>query len=85
MRPASVRLQIRRGDVLLREELLNSEGIHPGAPLRLMAKREGDRLRIQANDLPPVEFQDPFALGAGPKGVFAVVWTVTPATKSRWD
>ncbi len=69
----SFRLQVFRGDVLLRDAAVIFESIDPRAPLRLMAKREGDILRIQANDLKPVEFQDPFAPGAEAQGVFAVV------------
>ena len=68
------RLQIRRGDLLLREELVGADKLPTTAPLRLRARREGDRLTIQANELPPVEFRDPFALGVGQKGVFGVLW-----------
>jgi tetratricopeptide (TPR) repeat protein len=68
------RLQIRRGEQLLREELVPSEQLSTAAPLRLRARREGDRLTIQANDRTPVEFRDPFAVGAGQKGVFGVQW-----------
>jgi len=67
-------LQIRRGDQLLREVSVPSESIDPRAPLRLMAKREGDVLRFQANDLKMVEFRDPFAPGAGSRGAFGLVW-----------
>jgi tetratricopeptide (TPR) repeat protein/predicted Ser/Thr protein kinase len=68
------RLQIRRGDVLLREERVKNDAIDLSAPLRVMAKREGDLLKFQVNDLNALEFQDPFALGRGPKGSFAVIW-----------
>jgi len=68
------RLQIRRGELVLREEPVGSEKLPIGAPLRLRARREGDRLTLQANELPPIEFRDPFALGVGQKGVFGVLW-----------
>jgi tetratricopeptide (TPR) repeat protein len=68
------RLQIRRGEVLIREELVDSGAIDTAAPLRLIAKREGDLLKLQVNDAKRVEFRDPFALGTGRKGVFAVAW-----------
>src|SRR6185503_2154291 len=45
-----------------------------GAPLRIMARRQGDKLSFQVNDLQMVEFRDPFALGVGQKGVFGVAW-----------
>jgi tetratricopeptide (TPR) repeat protein/predicted Ser/Thr protein kinase len=70
----SFRLQMRRATTLLREAILPSEQINPQAPLRLMARREGDLLKVQVNDLQIIEFNDPFALGTGPKGVFGVVW-----------
>jgi tetratricopeptide (TPR) repeat protein/predicted Ser/Thr protein kinase len=70
----SYRLQIRRGEVLLREEVVSAESLNTGAPLRLRARREGDRLTLQANDLKAVEFRDPFALGAGLKGQFGIAW-----------
>ncbi len=68
------RVQIRRGDTLLREEPVKNDQLDLGAPLRVMAKREGDLLKFQVNDLAALEFQDPFALGRGPKGSFGVVW-----------
>jgi tetratricopeptide (TPR) repeat protein/predicted Ser/Thr protein kinase len=68
------RLQIRRGETLLRETAVPSESIDPRASLRMMAKREGDVLRLQVNDLKLVEFRDPFAPGAGAQGVFGIVW-----------
>ena len=66
----SFRLQIRRGDLLLREEGVKCETIPIGAPLRLMARRQGDQLSLQLNELKMVEFRDPFALSVGQKGVF---------------
>src|SRR5579862_7594192 len=69
-----VRLQIRRGDQLLREVVVPSEKLNLDAPLRFLARREGDRLTVQMNDFPPVEFRDPFSLGVGQKGVFGILW-----------
>jgi tetratricopeptide (TPR) repeat protein/predicted Ser/Thr protein kinase len=68
------RMQIRRGDTLLREEHVKNDQLDLGAPLRVMAKREGDLLKFQVNDLKALEFQDPFALGRGSKGGFGVSW-----------
>jgi tetratricopeptide (TPR) repeat protein len=68
------RLQIRRGDTVLREELVKSESIGLAQPLRLVAKRDGDLLTLQVNDLPQVGFRDPFALAARQRGVFGVLW-----------
>ncbi|HLY73596.1 MAG TPA: hypothetical protein VKU80_05715, partial [Planctomycetota bacterium] len=70
----SFRLQIRRGEALLREESIPAALIDTDGTLRLMARREEDLLKVQANDLPIVEFQDPFSVRVGPKGVFAVAW-----------
>ncbi|HVR85896.1 MAG TPA: protein kinase, partial [Planctomycetota bacterium] len=70
----SFRLQIRRGEAMLREESIPAALIDTEGALRLMARREDDLLKVQANDLPLVEFQDPFSVRSGPKGVFAVEW-----------
>jgi tetratricopeptide (TPR) repeat protein/predicted Ser/Thr protein kinase len=70
----SFRLQIRRGDLVLRDEEVNSESVPMGAPLRMMARRQGDQLSVQVNDLNLVEFRDPFALGVAQKGVFGIAW-----------
>jgi tetratricopeptide (TPR) repeat protein/predicted Ser/Thr protein kinase len=68
------RLQIRRGDMVLREQLLESEPINLNAPLRLVARREGDLLMLQVNDLPQMGFRDPFGLGTRQRGAFGLVW-----------
>lgn len=68
------RLQIRRGNTLLREELVPTEKLAVDGPLRLFARREGDLLTIQANELPKVGFRDPFALVTRQKGVIGLVW-----------
>jgi tetratricopeptide (TPR) repeat protein len=46
------------------------------APIRLRAKREGDRLSFQVNDRKPAETRDPFAVGMGQreKSFFGVHW-----------
>jgi tetratricopeptide (TPR) repeat protein/predicted Ser/Thr protein kinase len=68
------RLQIRRGDLLLREEPVKAETVPLGATLRLMARRQGDLLSLQVNELKMVEFRDPFALAAAQKGFFGISW-----------
>ncbi len=67
-------LQLFRGEALLREEFVFSAQIDPDQPLRLLARREGDRLLLQANELKPVEFRDPFAMSVGQRGSFGVIW-----------
>src|SRR6185436_11774266 len=53
---------------------LPSERFSLDAPLRIMARRQGDKLSFQVNDLEVIEFRDPFALGVAQKGVFGIVW-----------
>jgi hypothetical protein len=43
-------------------------------PLRLAASLEEDRLTFQANDSPPVVFQDVFPLRRADSGVFSLFW-----------
>jgi serine/threonine protein kinase len=52
---------LRDGVPLRRDELPPQQP--PDGPIRLTAWREGDRLRVQINDLPPQQFVDVFPLG----------------------
>lgn len=59
----------RDGEVLRRASLPPSD-----APLRLRARREGNRLSLRVNDAFGIELTDPFAFPAGSAGEFAVIW-----------
>jgi WD40 repeat protein/tRNA A-37 threonylcarbamoyl transferase component Bud32 len=63
-------LQILRNGACLREQALEV----PASQVRLRARREGDRLHFQVNDLEPVVFQDAFALRYSPAAVFGAHW-----------
>jgi WD40 repeat protein len=67
------RLQILRNGVLLREQQAAAAQV-PRGELRLTATREGGRLVLQVNDLPPLEFEDAQPLGRGGPGAFGLVW-----------
>ncbi len=67
------RVQVRRGNSLLRTDGIPAADV-PAGPLRLLAKREGDRLLFQVNDLAPVELIDPFPLGRAQDGILALHW-----------
>ena len=63
-------LRIARDGVTLREgEVSPIEG-----PVRLVARRDRDRLSIQVNDQAPVEFRDLYPPEAEEGGVFALAW-----------
>jgi len=68
-----VALELRRGDVVLRLKEVAGQKLAQG-PLRVFASREGDRLTLQVNDLPPLVFRDLFALTGAEPGFFGVVW-----------
>jgi tetratricopeptide (TPR) repeat protein len=74
----TLRLQIRRRDTVLREQAVPAASVFGPKPgetsLRLLAKREQDRLTFQVNDLPAVEHRDPFAVAVAARGVFGVLW-----------
>jgi serine/threonine protein kinase len=63
-------LQIHRNGALLRERAVQI----PAGPLQITAVREGDRLTVQVNALPPLEFFDPFPLHGPDPGAFALDW-----------
>jgi tetratricopeptide (TPR) repeat protein len=66
----SLRMEIRRNGVLLREQAVK---VGDG-PLRLFANREGDRLTFKINELQPLVFEDTFPLGNTDSGVFGLYW-----------
>lgn len=70
---APLYLQILRNDRLLREQALPV----PAGPLTLRARRVGDTLSFQANDLTPLTFHDAFPL-PGPGGFYGVYWPPGP-------
>ncbi len=83
-----LRAVVLRNDVVIREETLDAAEVVAAGPLRLRAKREGDRLGVQIHERPPLEVVDPFPLPADPKGVFGFVWPSTGlrgASGSRQD
>lgn len=65
-----MRVQILRNGVALRQ----STAQVPRGRLELRAERLGDKLIFQVNQLPPVQFNDPFPLGSEDPGVFGVCW-----------
>jgi WD40 repeat protein/tetratricopeptide (TPR) repeat protein len=65
----SPELQISRDGAVLRRRDVR---LGPG-PLRLRARRAGDRLSVQVGDQPPVLFEDAFPPGSGDGGTFAVL------------
>jgi WD40 repeat protein len=69
-RGGSLRLQIlRNGTRLLEQPMRPLSGA-----LRLRARRRGNTLSFQVNDLPPVRFDDIFPWGYSDEGVFTLVW-----------
>ena len=67
----TLRLRILRGVELLREATVS---VAPG-PLAMSATRHADRLTLQVNQLPPVEFFDAFPIPEADRRVFAVQWS----------
>ncbi len=59
---------------LMRDEtrLIEREVKIPAGPLRIRARREGDRLTFQVNDLPALVFQEVFPLTASNSGYFGL-------------
>jgi serine/threonine protein kinase/WD40 repeat protein/tetratricopeptide (TPR) repeat protein len=71
--PAQTRsftLRISRNGETLREAPIAAIA----GPLRVVGRREGDRVHVQINELPQIEFQDIFPLGGSDAGVFGVTW-----------
>src|SRR5262249_27039533 len=68
--PGGRRAQLVRNGAVLREAEVKAA---PG-PLRLRARREGERLVLQVNDQAPLEFDDPFPLRPSGAGAVAVCW-----------
>ena len=65
-------LQIRRNGVLLVQQKILAHSVGSG-PVEIWAKREGMHLTCKLNQFRPLEFVDPFPLGAGDSGVFGLV------------
>jgi hypothetical protein len=68
-----LRMEIRRGGVLLRSQRVR---VQPG-PLQMRAWRNGNRLRFEVKDsrgLQALDCQDVFALGDTQAGVFGLCW-----------
>jgi tetratricopeptide (TPR) repeat protein len=63
-------LQVRRDGALQRAQLVPVAA----GPLHLRARREGDRLSVQANDQPPLVFEESFPAGRSSAGAFALYW-----------
>jgi len=64
-------MQITRHAAVLGEQLIRADQV-PAGPLKMLAKREGDKLVFQVNDLPLLEFYDLLPWSDGGAGVFAV-------------
>jgi tRNA A-37 threonylcarbamoyl transferase component Bud32/tetratricopeptide (TPR) repeat protein len=80
-RPELTRLQMRRGKTLLRSRAILDSQIGDG-PLRLMVRREGTRLTLQANDLPVLSTDDLFAKKeAAAQGTYGLIWPVGAAVE----
>jgi tetratricopeptide (TPR) repeat protein len=79
----AARLQILRDGVLLREQEVPLARIVPG-PLRLAARREGDRLILRINDLTPLEFQDALLLHTEASGFLGLHWPIGVRLERLW-
>jgi tetratricopeptide (TPR) repeat protein len=66
-------VEILRHGVRMRDRMVPAREIASG-PLRLEAKRAGDRLLFQVNDFKPLVYQDLFPLGDRQTGVFGLHW-----------
>ncbi len=71
--PGRATLELRRNNIVLRRQ----EVPFPDRKLRLTARREGQLLTIQLNDLSPVEFRDAFPLPSDDTGRFGLVMAST--------
>jgi len=60
-RPTEYRVQLLRNGSTLRESVFKPADM-PDGPLRLAATRNGERLSIRVNDLPPITFEDLFPI-----------------------
>lgn len=69
---ADVYLQIRRNGALLVQQKIPAQALGV-SPVEIWAKREGMQLTCRLNQFKPLEFVDPFPLGAGEPGVFGLV------------
>jgi serine/threonine protein kinase len=68
-----VSLQIvREGKVVSQRGLKAAE--LSGDSLRMVARREGDRLSVKVQNLKPLQFRDGFPLGSARRGVFGLYW-----------
>lgn len=67
-RQAELRIT-RNGGILSRSEIRI-----PVGPLQIIAERDGDRLRAQVNDLPPVVFLDPVPMTGDAGSVLGLIW-----------
>jgi tetratricopeptide (TPR) repeat protein/predicted Ser/Thr protein kinase len=74
-REGPVILQIRRNDSVLHERPVPAARVFArGSALKLMARREGNLLTFEVNDLPAVKFKDPFPLKRDRRGTFGLHW-----------
>ena len=62
-------LELRRDKIALRRQ----DVLLPSGAFRLSARREGQLISCQLNDLPRVEFRDPFPLPADDSGRFGIL------------
>lgn len=71
---ADAYLQIRRNGALLVQQKISTQALG-ASPVEIWAKREGMHLTCRLNQFKPLEFVDPFQLGAREPGVFGVIAT----------
>jgi hypothetical protein len=74
-------LEVVRSGKVLRQRQVPAAALGNG-PLRLLARREGDRLTCQVNDLASLSFQDAFPLRRA--GVFGLDWPEGVPLRALW-
>ena len=79
----AVSVEILRNGVRLRRQIVDRTSI-PHGPLYLLAEREGNHLTFQVNDLPPMAFQDVFAIGRAEAGFFGIQWPAAVRATRLW-
>lgn len=69
----SVSLEILRDATLLARTSVRAPQLKPGG-LEMRVSRRAEQLRMQVNDLPPLEFNDVFPINRAQPGAFALLW-----------
>jgi len=75
-----INLAILRNRVPIQQQNVRISQLATG-PLRISASREGQRLRLQVGDLPPLSFEDLFPLKDDPSALFGISWPLGVGVK----